>query len=71
MTDGNEEWPGTEDCPRCGGTFLDSFSACPRCDRPHELLAELGELADDWEEYGEAADEACAKELRGVIGDYE
>ena len=76
MSDGNEERPETTDCQNCGVTFFDSFSACPRCDRPHELLAELEELAEDWDSvessYGDYKQSyECARELREVLDSYE
>ena len=37
------------------------------CERLEEVYADLKELADKWEEHGEAADEACARELRDVL----
>jgi len=35
-----------------------------------KLVSELEALADKWEDYGDAPDEACARELRDVLEDY-
>ena len=38
-----------------------------QCERLRSLSMELEELAEKWEEYGTAPDEACASELREVL----